>query len=205
MLRLQYPPSLPSHGALMKPQKPMNYLEAAARWFGRSTGDLDVSARKALARAARRQTMTEDPIRKLDQQATFGERAADKVAQFGGSWTFIMIFGLFLLGWSALNTEVLGPTAFDPYPYIFLNLMLSMLAALQAPIIMMSQSRLAVKDRKMAAHDYEVNLKSEIEIMALHEKLDAMRSEHLVTLVEQQQIQITMLTQLLEQAKPLSA
>ena len=185
----------------MTPLKPLNYLESAARWFGRDANDLDAAARKALARAQRRQTLTEDPNRKLDEQATLGERAADRVAQFGGSWTFIMIFGLFLLGWAALNTEILGPTAFDPYPYIFLNLMLSMLAALQAPIILMSQSRLAVKDRQMATHDYEVNLKAEIEIMALHEKLDAMRSEHLVTLVAQQQTQIEMLTRLLDQFK----
>lgn len=178
--------------------KPLNYLEAAARWFGRSAEDLDPSARKALAHAARRQALIEDPNRKIDEQTTFGERAADRVAQFGGSWTFIMIFGMFLLGWAALNTEILGSTAFDPYPYIFLNLMLSMLAALQAPIIMMSQSRLAVKDRIMAAHDYEVNLKAEIEIMALHDKLDALRADHLVTIMTQQQAQIEMLTKLLE-------
>jgi uncharacterized membrane protein len=184
----------------MNRSKPLNYLEAAARWFGRRTDDLDSATRKALDRAARRQTLTEDPNRKLDEQATLGERMADRVAQFGGSWTFISIFGLFLLGWAVLNTEILGKTAFDPYPYIFLNLMLSMLAAIQAPIIMMSQSRLAVKDRQMAAHDYEVNLKAEIEIMALHEKMDAMRSEHLMTIVAQQQTQIELMTRLLEQS-----
>ena len=108
----------------MNRSKPLNYLEAAARWFGRKTDDLDSATRKALDRAARRQTLTEDPNRKLDEQDTFGERMADRVAQIGGSWTFITIFGLFLLGWAVLNTEILGKTAFDPYPYIFLNLIL---------------------------------------------------------------------------------
>ena len=101
-----------------------------------------------------------------------------------------------------LNTEILGKTAFDPYPYIFLNLLLSMLAAIQAPIIMMSQSRLAMKDRQMATHDYEVNLKAEIEIMALHEKMDALRSDQLVTVIAQQQTQIDLLTRLLGQSGP---
>lgn len=97
-----------------------------------------------------------------------------------------------------LNTEILGKTAFDPYPYIFLNLVLSMLAAIQAPIIMMSQNRQAVKDRQMAAHDYEVNLKAEIEIMTLHEKMDALRAEQLVTIIAQQQMQIELLRTLID-------
>lgn len=181
--------------------KPLDYLDAASRWFGRGTDALGSAERKALARAAKHQTLTEDPNRKLDQQMTFGERLADQVAAFGGSWTFISIFFLFLIGWTALNTEILGKTAFDPYPYIFLNLMLSMLAAMQAPIIMMSQQRLSVKDRQMAAHDYEVNLKAEIEIMALHEKFDALRSEHLMTIISQQQTQIDLLSELLGRPK----
>lgn len=185
----------------MNPLRRLSYLDSAARWFGRNTKDLDATVRRVLDSADRRQTVTEDPLRKLDAQTTFGERMADRVAKFGGSWPFISIFGLFLLGWAVLNTELLGKTAFDPYPYIFLNLMLSMLAAIQAPIIMMSQSRVAAKDRQMAAYDYEVNLKAEVEIMALHDKLDALRSEHLLTLITQQQTQIEMLTRLLESAK----
>lgn len=96
-----------------------------------------------------------------------------------------------------MNTAVLGNTAFDPYPYIFLNLVLSMVAALQAPVIMMSQNRQSATDRQMAAHDYEVNLKAEIEIMALHEKMDSLRSEQLVAMLAKQQEQIDLLTQLL--------
>jgi uncharacterized membrane protein len=119
-----------------------------------------------------------------DKTLTFGERLADRVASFGGSWTFMMLFATVLLLWVALNSLMLSK-AFDPYPYILLNLFLSMLASIQAPIIMMSQNRQAAKDRLDAAHDYEVNLKAEIEIMALHEKLDEMRSKDLVELLKQ--------------------
>ncbi|MDO9453603.1 MAG: DUF1003 domain-containing protein [Stagnimonas sp.] len=183
--------------------KPLDYLEAAPRWFGRATDALGAAERKALSRAAKHQALIEDPNHKLDESSTFGQRLADRVAAFGGSWTFIMLFATFLFGWAIINTEILGKTAFDPYPYIFLNLMLSMVAAMQAPIIMMSQQRQSVKDRQMAEHDYEVNLKAEIEIMALHEKIDAMRTEHLMTIITQQQTQIDLLTKLLESPKAL--
>ena len=184
----------------MNSPKPFDYLKSAANWFGRSTDQLDAAENKVLGHAVRRETLTEDPVRMLDEQATLGERMADKVASFGGSWVFITIFGCFLLSWAVLNTEILGKTAFDAYPYIFLNLMLSMLAAIQAPIILMSQSRQSTKDRQMAAHDYEVNLKAEIEIMALHEKIDSIRSEQLVSVIAQQQRQIELLMNLIESA-----
>ena len=95
---------------------------------------------------------------------TLGERLADRVAEFGGSWTFIGLFAAALAGWALLNTDVLGGSAFDPYPYVFLNLLLSMLAAIQAPIIMMSQNRQAARDRIAAARDYETNLRAERKI-----------------------------------------
>jgi uncharacterized membrane protein len=105
--------------------------------------------------------------------ATFGQRLADRVAQFGGSWTFIMIFGGVLGVWGLLNGFLLmRPERFDPYPFVFLNLILSMLAAIQAPIIMMSQNRQSEKDRIAAISDYQVNLKAEIEILELHQKVD---------------------------------
>ncbi len=132
---------------------------------------------------------------------TFGERLADRVATFGGSWTFIMIFVAFLLSWATLNTIILITGALDPYPFIFLNLLLSMVAALQAPIIMMSQNRQGHKDRLTAQHDYEVNLKAELEIMALHEKFDQMRADQLTTMMAQQQEQIKLLSQLVEAKK----
>jgi uncharacterized membrane protein len=109
---------------------------------------------------------------------------ADNVASFGGSWTFIIIFMVMLIAWIILNSFILiklRSGSFDPYPYIFLNLILSMIAAIQAPIIMMSQNRQAYKDRLSAEHDYEVNLKSELEIIALHEKVDSLKQEQLKT------------------------
>ncbi len=113
-----------------------------------------------------------------------GERVADLIARIGGSWGFIISFLVFLFAWAGINTMLLSSGAFDPYPYVFLNLVLSMLAAIQAPVIMMSQNRQTERDRLDAAHDYEVNLKSEIEIMALHEKMDELRHRELIGMTE---------------------
>jgi len=111
-----------------------------------------------------------------DEKMTFGERVADMVARFGGSWTFIIWFGVFLLAWMAVNTAILLAAPPDPFPYIFLNLILSCLAALQAPVIMMSQNRQASKDRLQADQDYRVNIKAEFAIQQLHRKVDEMRA-----------------------------
>jgi uncharacterized membrane protein len=142
--------------------------------------------------------ISRDVNRAFDEKQTLGDRLADRVARFGGSWTFIILFLATLVAWAVLNSVVLAwySTAFDPYPYIFLNLMLSMLAALQAPVILMSQNRQAARDRLAAGHDYEVNLKAELEIMGLHEKLDRIRSQHLEELLRAQQEQLGLLTQL---------
>jgi uncharacterized membrane protein len=114
----------------------------------------------------------------VSEGATLGERVADRVAAFGGSWTFIFLFLGVLLAWVGMNTWA-AARAPDPFPFIFLNLILSMVAALQAPVIMMSQNRQTEKDREAMAHDYEVNLKAELEIMSLHDKIDALRLSHL--------------------------
>ena len=115
----------------------------------------------------------------IAERATFGQRMADAVAKIGGSWAFVGGFFVFLSAWALLNLYWL-PSAdrFDPYPFIFLNLLLSMLAAIQAPIIMMSQNRQSEKDRIESRHDYEVNLKAELEILTLHEKLDRLHEDH---------------------------
>jgi uncharacterized membrane protein len=175
----------------------LDYVHAATRWFGRHPDQLSMSERKALDRAVARRTLIEDPSAKLLEHATMGERVADQVARLGGSWTFIVLFLAFLLAWILLNYALPAGHAFDPFPFIFLNLLLSMIAALQAPIIMMSQNRQSAADRKMAVHDYEVNLKAEIEIMALHEKMDALRTDQLAALLEKQQQQLDLLTQLI--------
>lgn len=132
---------------------------------------------------------------------TFGQRVADKVASFGGSWTFIISFGVFLIVWILVNVFFLSSKAFDPYPFILLNLILSCIAALQAPIIMMSQNRQEEKDRERAKNDYMVNLKSEIEIRMLHEKIDHLIINQQEKLMEVQQVQIDMLTDILQQTK----
>jgi uncharacterized membrane protein len=133
------------------------------------------------------------------EAATFGQRAADAVARFGGSWTFIMLFAVVLCSWVLINSWLLtrnGGKGFDPYPYILLNLFLSMLASIQAPVILMSQNRQGQKDRRDALHDYEINLKAELEIMALHEKLDALKATQWQELIAIQQEQIRMLSAL---------
>lgn len=174
----------------------MDYLQAAQHWFDKPER-FGEAERRIVTNAARRLATAEDPNRKFDSQATLGDRLADRVARFGGSWIFIVGFLLFLAAWALLNT-VLGKSAvIDPYPFVFLNLILSMLAALQAPIIMMSQNRQSQKDRQMATHDYEVNLKAEIEIMALHAKRDAVRRKPLRELLSKQQQQIEMLTRMI--------
>ena len=180
---------------------PLDYMHAAARWFGRHPDQLSASERKALEHAAQRRTLTEDPRLRLQKHATLGDRVADQVARLGGSWTFIVLFLAFLFAWTLFNYLLPAGRAIDPYPFIFLNLILSMVAALQAPIIMMSQNRQTAKDRQMAAHDYEVNLKAEIEIMALHEKMDALRTEQLAALLLKQQEQIDLLTRLIARAE----
>lgn len=127
---------------------------------------------------AEHRAITESQMDIDDEETSFGQRAADAVARFGGSWTFIGIFALVLVGWVVLNSYLLlrdGHKPFDPFPYILLNLFLSMLASIQAPVILMSQNRQGEKDRINARNDYEVNLKAELEIMALHEKIDAIK------------------------------
>jgi len=128
---------------------------------------------------------------------TFGQIVADKVATFGGSWTFIIFFSVFIAIWIGANIYFLHNKGFDPYPFILLNLILSCLAALQAPVIMMSQNRQEEKDRARAKKDYMINLKSELEIRLLHEKLDHLIQHQQQELIEIQQVQIEMMDDIL--------
>lgn len=130
---------------------------------------------------------------------TLGQRLADKIASFGGSWKFIIIFGLFILVWIFSNIVFLINKGFDPYPFILLNLILSCLAALQAPVIMMSQNRQEEKDRERAKQDYMVNLKSELEIRMLHEKLDHLIMHQQQELLNIQQVQVEMMEDIMKQ------
>ena len=134
---------------------------------------------------------------------TKGQLWADRIAGFGGSWKFISIFGIFLIGWMLLNIYMLHNKGFDPYPFILLNLILSCLAAIQAPVIMMSQNRQDEKDRERAKNDYMVNLKSELEIRMLHEKIDHLIVHQQEGLLEIQQIQVDMIRELMDKMNAL--
>jgi uncharacterized membrane protein len=172
-------------------------IRAAERFLGKGETALTAVERQVLEQAIGKKALALDTSAVFDQKSTFGERLADGVASFGGSWTFLSSFGVVLIGWVGLNL-LLTQSAPDPYPFIFLNLLLSMLAAVQAPIIMMSQNRQAAKDRLVTSHDYECNLKAEIEIMALHDKVDQLRNDDLKQLIAKQQEQIELLTRLVE-------
>lgn len=132
---------------------------------------------------------------------TLGQRVADKVASFGGSWTFIISFAIFILIWISINVFVMIAHPFDPYPFILLNLILSCLAALQAPVIMMSQNRQEEKDRERAKKDYMINLKSELEIRLLHEKIDHLILHQQNELLEIQALQVEMMNDILQQVR----
>ena len=132
----------------------------------------------------------------LEEEWTFGQRLADKIATFGGSWYFLILFGVLLSLWILMNSLVLWWRPVDPYPFILLNLVLSCLAAIQAPIIMMSQNRQETKDRLRAEHDYQVNLKAELEIRQLHEKVDHLLSHQWERLVEIQEVQLELLSEI---------
>jgi uncharacterized membrane protein len=142
------------------------------------------------------QTLTKNVDQEFEATSTRGERIADKVASFGGSWTFIIIFGVILFIWMGINTTILLAKPFDPFPYIFLNLILSCLAAIQAPVIMMSQNRQEAKDRMRGENDYKVNLKAELEIQHINEKIDKLLNDQWKHLLEIQQMQMEMIEEL---------
>ena len=135
------------------------------------------------------------------ERDTFGERLADKIAAFGGSWTFLITFFSVLMGWIILNVFIITTRPFDPYPFILLNLILSCLAAVQAPVIMMSQNRQEQKDRSRAENDYKINLKAEVEIRTLHEKLDHMITYQNKRMMEVQELQMEYLEDLVNKIK----
>lgn len=157
----------------------------ARRMTGAGGGRPPEDVLSVVRRIARVTHVASDVHREEREARSFGERLADRIAAIGGSWSFLIGFGAVILVWIVLNVWILARVgaAFDPYPFILLNLFLSLLAAVQAPIIMMSQNRQAARDRFAASHDYEVNLKAEIEIMSLHEKLDRIREGELAAIL----------------------
>ncbi|MBI5505458.1 MAG: DUF1003 domain-containing protein [Deltaproteobacteria bacterium] len=144
------------------------------------------------------ETVAGDPARESDTRRTFGEGLADSVASFGGSWTFLMAFAATMALWILINSTGLSTRPFDPFPYILLNLVLSCLASVQAPVILMSQNRQAARDRLTSEHDYRVNLKAELEIRQIHDKLDHLLAHQWSRLMDIQQIQVDVLRELEE-------
>ena len=161
-------------------------------------GTLSPSEQKLMEELKQKSTVTEQLQEEQDFPLTFGQRLADSVASFGGSWKFIILFGIFLAVWMTVNSLILRKNPPDPYPFILLNLILSTIAALQAPVIMMSQNRQEEKDRENSKKDYMINLTSELEIRMLHDKLDQMILHQQQELVEIQQIQMEMMRDILK-------
>lgn len=159
-------------------------------------GELTSLENEVLTSLRNHETLSKNVDSEFEGEWTLGERLADHIATFGGSWIFLILFGLFLLVWIGINSFILYARPPDPYPYILLNLILSCLAAIQAPIIMMSQNRQEAKDRLRSEHDYQVNLKAELEIRHLHEKLDHLLSHQWERLAQIQEIQLELLAEI---------
>ena len=164
--------------------KHIDRRETARRLLQKELEQLPPDERHVVERFISRRKVARNMAREFHQSRTLGEQLADNVAAVGGSWKFIICFAVVLVVWMAINSFLLRSNAFDPFPYILLNLVLSCLAAIQAPIIMMSQKRQSEADRVQAQHDYEVNIKSELEILQVHEKLNALRDSEVAELLD---------------------
>jgi uncharacterized membrane protein len=164
-------------------------------------GELSALDQEVVESLHQHEILSSDIERQFEKKLTFGERLSDRIAEFGGSWKFLIMFGAVLFGWIILNAVFLLDRGFDPYPFILLNLILSCLAAVQAPVIMMSQNRAEARDRLRGENDYKINLKAELEIRHLHEKIDHLLSRQYNRLFEIQQIQIELLQEISRQKK----
>lgn len=173
--------------------------EHVRRLLEQEKGDLSTLEEQVIESLREQESIAEDVDAQFERRLTFGERLSDRLADFGGSWTFLVLFGLAMLLWIALNGVVLVARPIDPYPFILLNLMLSCLAAIQAPIIMMSQNRQEAKDRLRSEYDYRVNLKAELEVRLLHTKVDQLLTHQWQRLLEIQQLQMDLMQDLANQ------
>jgi len=185
-----------AHGAICPTclnQYRATYVEQALKT---QKGEISALEKKVLKGLKEHDIVAQNINSAFDRQLTIGEKVADKVATFGGSWKFILSFGGFILVWILINAVLLIKKPFDPFPFIFLNLMLSCLAALQAPVIMMSQNRMEDRDRMRSEEDYKVNLKAELEIRHLNEKLDHLLNRQWQRLLEIQQIQLDLMEEM---------
>jgi uncharacterized membrane protein len=186
----QEKPDLPADGFICRADLDRFRSSYVSQLLTRERGELTRLEHEVVKSLADHETLAENIEAEYVGQRTLGERMSDRLASFGGSWTFISLFGVVLLVWMGFNIAVAGRSQFDPYPFILLNLVLSCLAAIQAPIIMMSQKRQESKDRLRSENDYRVNLKAELEIRHLHEKMDHILTRQWERLTEIQQIQL---------------
>lgn len=192
LIRRDYP-EWPADGLICRPDLNRYRARYVQDLLEAERGELGEVEKRVVQGLREMELVATDVNKSFERELTFGERLADRVASFGGSWTFILIFGGILCCWIFLNAVILLRDAFDPYPFILLNLVLSCLAALQAPVIMMSQNRQQAKDRMRAEHDYEVNLKAELEIRLLGERLDRLLTHQWQRLLDIQQIQVELM------------
>jgi uncharacterized membrane protein len=159
-------------------------------------GELSALDQEVIESLQQHEILSNDLEKQFEKKLTFGERLSDRIAEFGGSWKFLIMFGAVIVVWIGANVALLASRAFDPYPFILLNLILSCLAAVQAPVIMMSQNRAELRDRLRSENDYKINLKAELEIRHLHEKIDHLLRRQYNRLFEIQQIQIELLEEI---------
>ncbi|GJE72658.1 DUF1003 domain-containing protein [Methylorubrum podarium] len=194
-IRTDYP-GLPDDALISVKELAKYRTRYVAELLAEEHGEYSDLDRQVAESIAAQDTIAENIEEDYDEHRTFGERVSDGLAAFGGSWAFLISFALVLVTWMAVNVTIGDTKAFDPYPFILLNLVLSCLAAIQAPIIMMSQSRQDKKDRLRSNNDYRVNLKAELEIRHLHEKMDHLVTKQWQRLAEIQQIQLEMLQEM---------
>src|SRR5262252_3572831 len=194
-------PDLPAHGFVCRSDLDRFRSRYVSELLTRERGELTQLEQDVVKSLADHETLAENIEAEFAEHRTLGERLSDHLASFGGSWTFIMLFGVVLLVWMAFNLVVVGRFEFDPYPFILLNLLLSCLAAIQAPIIMMSQKRQEAKDRLRSENEYRVNLKAELEIRHLHEKIDHLISRQWQRLAEIQQMQLETMHELVRSGR----
>ena len=194
-LQHQYP-TLTQDSLVGQDQLPKLRSRLVSKLLEDEAGKLSVLEQEVVESIKRSSILSEDIEEEIDQRRSLGEQVADVVAAFGGSWTFITWFFIIMIGWISLNVFWLNEKGFDPYPFILLNLILSCLAAIQAPIIMMSQNRQEAKDRIRSEQDYKINLKAELEIKLLHKKIDHILEQQNRLLLDIQLVQTEMLRHL---------
>jgi uncharacterized membrane protein len=195
VIREQYP-QWSSEGYICRPDLAVFRTRYIERMVASERGELTALDTEVVRSLREHEVLTSNTEQTFERGLTVGQRMADRVATFGGSWWFLILFGVFMAIWIGSNSIALLARPFDPYPYILLNLILSCIAAVQAPVIMMSQNRQEAKDRVRGQHDYQINLKAELEIRHLHEKMDHLLSRQWERLIEIQQMQLDLLTEL---------